>query len=62
MAKLFADKAAHEAHVAAEVIAGELFGNKELASAAFNARAMANGDDEGVTKLLFDDRHESHRR
>ena len=27
----------HEAHVAAEVIAGELQGNKELAAAAFNA-------------------------
>ncbi|MBS0344721.1 MAG: dihydrolipoyl dehydrogenase, partial [Proteobacteria bacterium] len=89
-----------EAHVAAEVIAGELQGNKELASAAFNARvipsvaytdpevawvgltedaakvqgikvkkglfpwtasgrAIANGRDEGMTKLLFD--AETHR-
>jgi pyruvate/2-oxoglutarate dehydrogenase complex dihydrolipoamide acyltransferase (E2) component len=31
-------KAVHEAHVAAEVIAGELQGNKEVAAAAFNAR------------------------
>jgi pyruvate/2-oxoglutarate dehydrogenase complex dihydrolipoamide dehydrogenase (E3) component len=30
----------HEAHVAAEVIAGELQGNKELAAAAFNARVI----------------------
>jgi hypothetical protein len=91
----------HEAHVAAEVIAGELQGNKELASAAFNARvipsvaytdpevawvgltedqakaqgikvkkglfpwaasgrAIANGRDEGFTKLLFDDSPEAH--
>ena len=94
-------KAVHEGHVAAEVIAGELQGNKELASAAFNARvipsvaytdpeiawvgltedqaraqgikvkkglfpwtasgrAIANGRDEGVTKLLFDDSPEAH--
>jgi len=33
-------KAVHEAHVAAEVIAGELQGNKQLASAAFNARVI----------------------
>jgi len=93
---MLAHKAVHEAHVAAEVIAGELQGNWELASAAFNARvipsvaytdpevawvgltedqakaqgikvkkglfpwtasgrAIANGRDEGVTKLLFDD-------
>jgi dihydrolipoamide dehydrogenase len=92
---MLAHKAVHEAHVAAEVIAGELQGNKELASAAFNARvipsvaytdpevawvgltedqakaqgikvkkglfpwtasgrAIANGRDEGFTKLLFD--------
>jgi dihydrolipoamide dehydrogenase len=91
---MLAHKAVHEAHVAAEVIAGELQGNKELASAAFNARvipsvaytdpevawvgltedqakvqgvkvkkglfpwtasgrAIANGRDEGFTKLLF---------
>jgi len=96
----------HEAHVAAEVIAGELMqGNNELAeklkSSAFNARvipsvaytdpevawvgltedqakaqgikvkkglfpwsasgrAIANGRDEGVTKLLFDDSPEVH--
>jgi dihydrolipoamide dehydrogenase len=93
---MLAHKAVHEAHVAAEVIAGEQQGNKELAAAAFNARvipsvaytdpevawvgltedqakaqgikvkkglfpwtasgrAIANGRDEGVTKLLFDD-------
>ncbi|CAN5320685.1 dihydrolipoyl dehydrogenase [soil metagenome] len=93
-------KAVHEAHVAAEVIAGEQKGDKELASAAFNARvipsvaytdpevawvgltddqakaqgvkitkgmfpwnasgrAIANGRDEGFTKLLFD--AETHR-
>ena len=98
---MLAHKAVHEAHVAAEVIAGELQGNKELASAAFNARvipnvaytdpevawvgltedeakakgikvkkglfswsasgrAIANGRDEGVTKLLFDDSDEAH--
>jgi len=98
---MLAHKAVHEAHVAAEVIAGELQGNKELAAAAFNARvipsvaytdpevawvgltedqakaqgikvkkglfpwtasgrAIANGRDEGVTKLLFDDSPETH--
>jgi dihydrolipoamide dehydrogenase len=97
---MLAHKAVHEAHVAAEVIAGELLGDKALASAAFNAnvipsvaytdpevawvgltedqakaqgikikkgmfpwaasgRAIANGRDEGFTKLLFD--AESHR-
>ncbi len=97
---MLAHKAVHEAHVAAEVIAGEQKGDKELASAAFNARvipsvaytdpevawvgltedqakaegvkiekglfpwtasgrAIANGRDEGFTKLLFD--AESHR-
>jgi dihydrolipoamide dehydrogenase len=34
---MLAHKAVHEARVAAEVIAGELQGNKELAAAAFNA-------------------------
>ncbi len=98
---MLAHKAVHEAHVAAEVIAGELQGNKELASVAFNARvipsvaytdpevawvglteeqakaqgikvkkglfpwtasgrAIANGRDEGFTKLLFDDSPEAH--
>lgn len=98
---MLAHKAVHEAHVAAEVIAGEIQGNKELASAAFNARvipsvaytdpevawvgltedqakaqgikvkkglfpwtasgrAIANGRDEGYTKLLFDDSPEAH--
>ncbi|WP_096665393.1 dihydrolipoyl dehydrogenase [Polaromonas sp. AET17H-212] len=98
---MLAHKAVHEAHVAAEVIAGELQGNKDLASAAFNARvipsvaytdpeiawvgltedqakaqgikvkkglfpwnasgrAIANGRDEGFTKLLFDDSPEAH--
>ncbi|MET3460539.1 dihydrolipoyl dehydrogenase [Variovorax atrisoli] len=97
---MLAHKAVHEAHVAAEVIAGELKGDKELSSAAFNARvipsvaytdpevawvgltedqakaegikvkkghfpwtasgrAIANGRDEGFTKLLFD--AETHR-
>jgi pyruvate/2-oxoglutarate dehydrogenase complex dihydrolipoamide dehydrogenase (E3) component len=37
---VLAHKAAHEAHVAAEVIAGELQGNKELAAATFNARVI----------------------
>ena len=98
---MLAHRAVHEAHVAAEVIAGELQGNHELASAAFNARvipsvaytdpevawvgltedqakaqgvkvkkgifpwaasgrAIANGRDEGFTKLLFDDSPEAH--
>jgi dihydrolipoamide dehydrogenase len=98
---MLAHKAVHEGHVAAEVIAGELQGNQELASAAFNARvipsvaytdpevawvgltedqakvqgikvkkglfpwsasgrAIANGRDEGFTKLLFDDSAEAH--
>jgi dihydrolipoamide dehydrogenase len=98
---MLAHKAVHEAHVEAEVIAGELQGNKELACAAFNGRvipsvaytdpevawvgltedqakaqgikvkkglfpwsasgrAIANGRDEGVTKLLFDDSPEAH--
>ena len=89
-------KAVHEAHVAAEVIAGELKGDAHLAKAAFSARvipsvaytdpeiawvgitedeakasgvkvkkglypwnalgrAIANGRDEGFTKLLFDE-------
>jgi len=97
---MLAHKAVHEAHVAAEVIAGELQGKQELARAAFNARvipsvaytdpevawvgltedqakaqgvkvkkglfpwaasgrAIANGRDEGFTKLLFDE--ETHR-
>ncbi len=98
---MLAHKAVHEGHVAAEVAAGEQQGNKELASAAFNARvipsvaytdpevawvgltedqakaqgikvkkglfpwnasgrAIANGRDEGFTKLLFDDSPEAH--
>ncbi len=93
---MLAHKAVHEAHVAAEVIAGELRGDAALARSAFNARvipsvaytdpeiawvgltedqareqgikvkkglfpwaasgrAIANGRDEGFTKLLFDD-------
>ena len=93
---MLAHKAVHEAHVAAEVIAGELKGDEALAKAAFNARvipsvaytdpevawvglteeqakaqgvkvkkglfpwsasgrAIANGRDEGFTKLLFDE-------
>ncbi|NDY92208.1 dihydrolipoyl dehydrogenase [Ideonella livida] len=98
---MLAHKAVHEAHVAAEVIAGELKGNAELAKAQFDARvipsvaytdpevawvgltedqakaqgikvkkglfpwtasgrAIANGRDEGFTKLLFDDSPEAH--
>ncbi|MEO7129384.1 MAG: dihydrolipoyl dehydrogenase, partial [Rhodoferax sp.] len=98
---MLAHKAVHEAHVAAEVIAGELQGNLSLTRAAFNARvipsvaytdpevawvgltedqakaqgikvrkglfpwtasgrAIANGRDEGFTKLLFDDSPEAH--
>ena len=97
---MLAHKAVHEGHVAAEVIAGELLGNRELAAAVFDARvipsvaytdpevawvglteeqakaqgikvekglfpwaasgrAIANGRDEGFTKLLFD--AETHR-
>ena len=89
-------KAVHEAHVAAEVVAGEQLGDPHLAKAAFDARvipsvaytdpeiawvgiteddarargvkvkkglypwaalgrAIANGRDEGFTKLLFDE-------
>ncbi len=98
---MLAHKAVHEAHVAAEVIAGELQGNRQLAAAAFNARvipsvaytdpevawvgltedqakaqgikvkkglfpwsasgrAIANGRDEGFTKLLYDDGPDAH--
>jgi len=97
---MLAHKAVHEAHVAAEVIAGELLGQPEWAKAAFDARvipsvaytdpevawvglteeqakaqgikvkkglfpwsasgrAIANGRDEGFTKLLFDDSPEA---
>ncbi|MDO5691283.1 MAG: dihydrolipoyl dehydrogenase [Pseudomonadota bacterium] len=97
---MLAHKAVHEAHVAAEAIAGELKGDEALAKAAFNARvipsvaytdpevawvgltedqakaqgikvkkglfpwsasgrAIANGRDEGFTKLLFDDSPEA---
>ena len=93
---MLAHKATHEGHVAAEVAAGELFGDAALAKAAFDARvipsvaytdpeiawvgltedearargvkvkkglfpwsasgrAIANGRDEGFTKLLFSD-------
>jgi len=98
---MLAHKAVHEAHVAAEVIAGELKGDAALAKAQFDARvipsvaytdpevawvgltedqakaqgikvkkglfpwtasgrAIANGRDEGFTKLLFDDSPEAH--
>jgi dihydrolipoamide dehydrogenase len=98
---MLAHKAVHEAHVAAEVIAGELKGDASLAKAQFDARvipsvaytdpevawvgltedqakaqgikvkkglfpwtasgrAIANGRDEGFTKLLFDDSPEAH--
>ncbi len=97
---MLAHKAVHEAHVAAEVIAGELLGDAALAKSQFDARvipsvaytdpevawvglteeqakaqglkvkkglfpwaasgrAIANGRDEGFTKLLFDE--ETHR-
>jgi len=93
---MLAHKAVHEAHVAAEVAAGELLGDESLKKAAFDARvipsvaytdpevawvgltedeakaqgikvkkglfpwtasgrAIANGRDEGFTKLLFDE-------
>ncbi len=92
---MLAHKAVHEAHIAAQVIAGELLGDAQLAKSAFDARvipsvaytdpevawvgltedqaktdgiaiekglfpwaasgrAIANGRDEGFTKLLFD--------
>ncbi|ASM78216.1 Dihydrolipoyl dehydrogenase [Vitreoscilla filiformis] len=98
---MLAHKAVHEAHVAAEVIAGTLKGDASLAKAQFDARvipsvaytdpevawvgltedqakaqgikvkkglfpwtasgrAIANGRDEGFTKLLFDDSPEAH--
>ena len=97
---MLAHKATHEGHVAAEVIAGEIKGDKALASSSFDARvipsvaytdpevawvgltedqakqqgikvkkglfpwaasgrAIANGRDEGFTKLLFDDSPEA---
>ncbi|MFN7692851.1 MAG: FAD-dependent oxidoreductase, partial [Burkholderiales bacterium] len=37
---MLAHKAVHEAHVAAEVIAGELLGDEKLAKSAFNARVI----------------------
>ena len=98
---MLAHKAVHEAHVAAEVVAGVLLGDAALAKSQFDARvipsvaytdpevawvgltedqakaqgikvkkglfpwtasgrAIANGRDEGVTKLLFDDSPEAH--
>jgi len=98
---MLAHKAVHEAHVAAEVIAGELLGDEKLARSQFDARvipsvaytdpevawvgltedqakaqgikvkkglfpwtasgrAIANGRDEGYTKLLFDDSPDAH--
>ena len=98
---MLAHKAVHEAHVAAEVVVGELLGDDKLAKAQFDARvipsvaytdpevawvgltedqakaqgikvkkglfpwsasgrAIANGRDEGFTKLLFDDSPEAH--
>ncbi|MBV8123420.1 MAG: dihydrolipoyl dehydrogenase [Paucibacter sp.] len=97
---MLAHKSVHEAHVAAEVAAGELLGDANLAKSQFDARvipsvaytdpevawvgltedqakaqgvkvkkglfpwtasgrAIANGRDEGFTKLLFDE--ETHR-
>ena len=98
---MLAHKAVHEAHVAAEVIAGELLNDDKLKKSQFDARvipsvaytdpevawvgltedqakaqgikvkkglfpwtasgrAIANGRDEGFTKLLFDDSPEAH--
>ena len=98
---MLAHKAVHEAHVAAEVAAGEVLGDASLRRAQFDARvipsvaytdpevawvgltedeakargikvkkglfpwtasgrAIANGRDEGFTKLLFDDSPEAH--
>ena len=98
---MLAHKAVHEAHVAAEVVAGELLGDEKLAKAQFDARvipsvaytdpevawvgltedqakaqgikvkkglfpwsasgrAIANGREEGFTKLLFDDSPEAN--
>ncbi len=98
---MLAHKAVHEGHVAAEVAAGVLLGDANLAQSAFNARvipsvaytdpevawvgltedqakasgiavkkglfpwaasgrAIANGRDEGFTKLLFDDSPSAH--
>jgi dihydrolipoamide dehydrogenase len=98
---MLAHKAVHEAHVAAEVVAGEILGDANLSQSAFNARvipsvaytdpevawvglteeqaqasgiavkkgmfpwaasgrAIANGRDEGFTKLLFDDSPQAH--
>jgi dihydrolipoamide dehydrogenase len=57
-------KAVHEAHVAAEVIAGELQGNKELAAAAFNARvipSVAYNDPEVAWVGLTEDPSQSAR-
>ena len=98
---MLAHKAVHEAHVAAEVAAGEVLDDASLRRAQFDARvipsvaytdpevawvgltedeaksrgikvkkglfpwtasgrAIANGRDEGITKLLFDDSPEAH--
>ncbi|MBB4846139.1 dihydrolipoamide dehydrogenase [Paucibacter oligotrophus] len=98
---MLAHKAVHEAHVAAEVAAGAILGDAQLAKSQFDARvipsvaytdpevawvgltedqakaqgikvkkglfpwtasgrAIANGRDEGFTKLLFDDSPEAH--
>jgi len=60
---MLAHKAVHEAHVAAEVIAGELQGikvKKGLFPWTASGRAIANGRDEGVFKLLFDGSPEAH--
>ncbi|MDC8785917.1 dihydrolipoyl dehydrogenase [Roseateles koreensis] len=98
---MLAHKAVHEAHVAAEVAAGVILGDAQLAKSQFDARvipsvaytdpevawvgltedqakaqgikvkkglfpwtasgrAIANGRDEGFTKLLFDDSEEAH--
>ncbi len=60
---MLAHKAVHEAHVAAEVIAGELQGNKELAASAFNARvipSVAYTDPEVAWVGLTEDQAKAH--
>ena len=54
---------AHKAHVAVKVIAVELQGfkvTKGLFPWTASGRAIANGREEGVTKLLFDYSPEAH--
>jgi hypothetical protein len=60
---MLAHKAVHEAHVAAEVIAGEMQGNKELAAAALIARVIpteAYSDPEVACVEVTEDKAHSH--